>query len=518
MKKTFLIMMLMLVALCFAACNNDDGWNGNDDPDYEQLVKDSTTILALTFDRFLHPSDVVIEDPVDTSVITVSKSFLKAIKQDVRKYNLVTGMITPDDVPFYKRVEKVVEAENNRLRLFLNDSANINYFLPQDKEISLNSDIYTNPNEPARTNDGSINDMHYYNPETNEYHPFAISSPPNPNAVTRAEDLDDESDYTVLMVEDIDNTNKTLFDWKFNFIDISPSVEDFTVHLGVDPNNPKNYYGDFGLSSLKVHLYTGLRLKMNLGVRKKVLFPRPYVSEFLASFYGGASVDATARLAMLKKFEMQKPLERQLASFKGNIFKFLIGFVPVVIKAEPSLVVQFKAKAEGAFEFKLVAHANKDFEIGCHLKEGTWNKITTDPKQKQGGNFTPSVSLHGKAEANFGIYLKGSARIYGFAGPEVQIGPQITANFDGEFIITDPEKSNGKVVLSVNLGGEAGAEIKIKDWQIAKWAFPFTLVEFYHKEWTFPQKKSSTVVPLYKELNEQYLQNNQNVVEYEEAI
>lgn len=94
-----------------------------------------------------------------------------------------------------------------------------------------------------------------------------------------------------------------------------------------------------------------------------------------------------------------------------------------------------------------------------------------------------------KASAELGTMIYANVRLYGCAGPEINLGPKVNAEASAR-LVSAAEGNSGKNYLTgnykmgVSMGGSVDAIIKIWKWELKRWSSPFTI-------WNGPSKEDS---------------------------
>ena len=92
-------------------------------------------------------------------------------------------------------------------------------------------------------------------------------------------------------------------------------------------------------------------------------------------------------------------------------------------------------------------------------------------------------------KTGIGFYVSCDALIYGFAGPELAVGPRLGLNADAT--ITVPAKGDPSFDFKANLTGGVqsliGAKLKIWKWTLADWNTTFAI----SPQWTIWEYSTS---------------------------
>lgn len=486
MKSIFRFsLFLMMFIATLLSCSDDDGpGNGSGD----KPTADTAQVIVLSHDKFLNSSDVLVSS--DTSYITVSKPYLKTIDKEITDSSFVVVWRANNELPFVRLILSTSDAGNNRLKVNIGP-ADFAQVIPPG-EYNLTSDLYINPDEKARTNDGGINSNYYREEVTADsivYHPVAIIP-------EKREVSNDDENYTptsldsipYTMVEDLAKTN---FDFDRNLIHAMVNIKDLYFPFGDDK------VAKVGFANLGGEINVGLRMKLETGMRWSGWWPKPYLKEFKSSIFGNIGFKYDFRVGMQIPIEISLP-PFTIVPFPQAHFVYFLGPVPVVVTSSPGVVVEFLGKVKAGMYHQLKGSYSYNFELGCVYTDssGKWRLFSekhTDSSSSQSGHIL------GEAVAELGLFFKADGMVYGCAGPTLRIGPSLrfegTGDLDFDKLFTDKDYSpQVDASLKFLLGAFVGAKLKVHSWEIGSWEARLNLYEYtlweYKKKINFGATRS----------------------------
>jgi hypothetical protein len=222
------------------------------------------------------------------------------------------------------------------------------------------------------------------------------------------------------------------------------------------------------------------------GVKWDGWLPSLYVKKFETGLDGDFAFKPEAYLSFAARVELKKAYERlTLATFGQYTFTFVVGVVPVCITVKPSLYLKFTANAEGGVRVGFKYDYASQFKAGIRYQNG-WSVIKDFEELRNKFEFyKPEANF--TANAGIGFYLGVDVLVYGVAGPEVGVGPELMSKASATYrpLEDDPDKRfdfNASVDLMVK--AFAGAKISLLGYELAKWstemqlAGPWTLFKY----------------------------------------
>lgn len=477
--KLVLLAAMISLAATMSSCKKDDD-TGSSEEHYTSM---NDIVIGMTFDTFLTPDDVAIEND-DTTSILVSKPYLESLGQEIiEQITYIAVWLAPTDYPFYRQVMKSEDADEGHLRLTVT-RADVSCCLPEGR-YNLSTEIYNNGAEDPRIPRmggavRQINSDFYYDPYEDEYHPVAVF--PDKRSCAGVGDGDIyEVNYFNLpspMVEDIVQQN-----WSINpslNIKFDTKNKFFGGDEGDDDSNFK-----VGLEYAKLEASAGVRLTLDVGVRMEekdlwivtIYYPCPYLEEFAAAF----NAEFKAEYQLIAEFYAYKSDDKDYPIFKCSAINsvFMIGPIPVLIDCEPEFIFRYEYDVMGGIG---IANTGK-IEVGCEkgrrYYNGKWSNI--DNSKPLTSEFKTGFDLNGRFEGNLGLYLKIPLKIDKLVGPYLMVGSRIEAEANGQVMLEIPRKEGDPLSKDFHLsvdwwaGAQVGAEIKFMDWKIGTPAVEFQL-------------------------------------------
>lgn len=227
-------------------------------------------------------------------------------------------------------------------------------------------------------------------------------------------------------------------------------------------------------------------MTLNGGVKWDGWLPDLYIKKFEAGIDGDCAFKPEAYLSFAARVELKKEYQRlTLASFGQYTFTFVVGIVPVCITVKPSLYMKFTANAEGGVRVGFKYDYASQFKAGIRYQKG-WSVIKDFEELRNKFEFyKPEANF--TANASIGFYLGVDVLVYGVAGPEVGVGPELASKASATLRPTEenPDKRfefNASVDLKVK--AFAGAKISLLGYELAQWstemqlAGPWTLFKY----------------------------------------
>ena len=514
-----------IFSFSFSSCNDDDvlldgGLNALEtEQDYNGPLQEP---YGLSYYDFLAAEDVTILN-ADTTQISVSKAL--ADKMGIQSFlgHPMGIWDNPEHRAYLRRATKE-KLEGDRYILQVIPSSIAEVLAGNDKEYQLSTEVYVNT-DPVSTRTRAIENntsevAARYIDEKNVIHPMAITfrrAEGDQRALTRnaaAENgiygtylpehllglqndpatrgiVDDFldlisdgldivgswfKDVAVGSIEWFKAQAKAMEKWlkentKYNInwdkhntlINIDSKVDTkIPIQLGEDSKDTINVYVK---APVKFNLNYTFILQADGSVVEK-----PNLRRFEASVDGRFNFEPEVRLGFNGKLELPKDKQKiDLVELDGITVVFYIGYVPFCVDFNPSLYLKFKAEVEGK------ATMGVKYEFDSWFKGGIKYDGYGDPKgiseskvtKSKVSFITPTAEFN--ASAGVGLMFGCEMIIDKLAGPELAIGPQLTA--DAGLTIAPFEKDPVNFEASVDFGikGEVGAKIKVWKWELADW-------------------------------------------------
>ena len=222
------------------------------------------------------------------------------------------------------------------------------------------------------------------------------------------------------------------------------------------------------------------------GVKWDGWMPSLYVKKFETGLDGDFAFNPEAYISFAARAELPKDLQRlNLATFGQYTFTFVVGVVPVCITLKPALYLKFTANAEGAVRVGFKYDYASQFKAGIRYKDG-WSVIKDFEELKNKFEFIrPEANF--TANAGIGFYLGVDVLVYGVAGPQVGVGPELSAKASATYRLMeeDPAKRfDFKANVDLKVKAFAGAKISLLGYELAQWsteselAGPWTIFKY----------------------------------------
>ena len=508
-----------------ASCSDDElvdnglGVETAHEQDYNGPLQEP---YGLSYYDFLAAEDVTILN-ADTTQISVSKAL--ADKMGIQSFlgHPMGIWDHPEHRPYLRRATKE-KLEGDRYILNVIQSSIAEVLAGNDKEYQLSTELYVNT-DPASTRTRAIENntpefAARYIDEKNVIHPIAITfrrAEGDQRALTRnaaAENgiygtylpdqllglqddpatrgLDDDiwnfikkgaeavgnwfKDIAVGTAEWFKAQAKAMEKWlkentqydinwdkRNTLINIDSKVETkVPIQCGKDSKDTINVYVK---APVKFNLNYTFILQADGSVVEK-----PNLRRFEASVDGRFNFEPEVRLGFNGKLELPKDKQKiDLVELDGITVVFYIGYVPFCVDFNPSLYLKFKAEVEGK------ATMGVKYEFDSWFKGGILYEGYGDPRGISESKVTKSKVSFIKPTAEFnasagvGLMFGCEMIIDKLVGPELAVGPQLTA--DAGLTLTPFEKDPVNFEASVDFGltGEIGAKLKVWKWEIAEW-------------------------------------------------
>lgn len=478
-----------LIAVSFIACSDElDAPSFSDNNVIPEGA--NTAILeayGLTYQTFDNTDDVMIVDE-DTTLISISKAYAEKLGIESFVGHPMGVWQKQSQLP-YIRVATSEKLEGNRYLVSVRPAA-VSEIIG-NKKVSLSTEIYVNPNadgsEVTRA-DGLLMPGYAakYMDDNNVIHPAVIhmtdpygyekpyhTKDDQPVAQTRA-----DGEYQYMTADEL--TQNTRASIRNRIFSLNTKL-DKDFQWAIEEGSEDSIY--LGLES-NVKFALNYFITLDGGVKWNAIIPSPYVKKFEAGLDGEFGFDAEIQFGISKEWELDPDKWKEtLFTFSGYTFTFMVGPVPVAIKAGPELFAKIDGKVTGkAFMGFKYEYAN-NFKGGITYEDGKgWGLIKEFNEEKNSLTFLPpQFEIH--AEAGVGLYLGAKIMIYGVAGPELSVGPRLGA--EANLKISPLEEKldlDAKVELTVN--AVVGAKLELLGYEIAgieetiELAGPWTLWQY----------------------------------------
>lgn len=392
-----------------------------------------------------------------------------------------------NSLPYIRRVTSEM-LDNGRYVLTVDKSASLADVLPEDAEINFDTKIHVNHQAAkAWTRAGGTNAVEDMSARYMEgrHHPSGsyplyrqwwrwrgragdgrhgtCTQPVHPGSGTDG--------YAYATAEDLDKSD---IDWAIVNKDVTlkaniklDSKADASIGLKVPVKAKVN---------AKLQLKTGFSFKKGITLKK-----------FDAGVYGGLAFKPEMNLNVGKSLTLPKDkFTKRLISFPGYTAVFMAGIVPVSITFSPGVIFKVDGTLTGSLSTGLSYRFENKLKAGV-LYEGSW-KAYGEYRQIENKFSMDVIKGNVNLRTGIGFYVSCDAMIYGFAGPEIAVGPRL--GLDADASITVPAKGDPTFAFNASLkcGVQSliGAKLKILKWTLADWNTTFAI----SPQWTIWQYKT----------------------------
>ena len=187
----------------------------------------------------------------------------------------------------------------------------------------------------------------------------------------------------------------------------------------------------------------------------------------------------------LDKSDIDWAIVNKDVTLKANIKLDSKADASIGLKVPVKAKVNAKLQLKTGFSFKKGITLKK-FDAGV-LYEGSW-KAYGEYRQIENKFSMDVIKGNVNLGTGIGFYVSCDAMIYGFAGPEIAVGPRL--GLDADASITVPAKGDPTFAFNASLkcGVQSliGAKLKILKWTLADWNTTFAI----SPQWTIWQYKT----------------------------
>lgn len=475
---TKLLAVLTLALLPFLTACQEDGTAGNNTPPTPSTEQaDTFQVIPLTFDRFFTPGDVLVS--ADTSYITVSKIYLEKLGYQVKDSDRIVVWRANNELPFVKKVRGMSSISDNRYKIDL-DYACYDDVFPGGK-YTFDTSYYLNTSVNPRTNEGGINEEYYaekISDDSTVLHPVAVFKTPGQDDRVNSSDIDGVTADIELppctMMEDLPKYN---FDWKITIFSIKFSSFNWYKDLVGDSTSFFNI--GFGAKKVEVNAKAGLRFTVD-GTWEKTKFVGELnrstykLNDFYLGAYGSLNIEADPQFNVRGVYKLSKKEKEKwtvtLFQLPSLTSVFWVGVVPVTISSTPRIILRAEPTIDGRISAGTTIKLGGEFNAGIQWRKGEGTRgvfAVTNTQFK----FDPYVQMEGTASMKVGAYLAAYVKLWGLAGPEMLIGPSVTAKASGNvgfYPMRDPMFNyGGKLQVDYAVGGTVGGKMEFARVKIA---------------------------------------------------
>ena len=233
-------------------------------------------------------------------------------------------------------------------------------------------------------------------------------------------------------VGDAESTNQLSTDGKAD-------GESFLLGLSVD-NKAIYADGNYSINVTKARLSFTPRVDVDLDVSANRL------EHFLIKAQG--RLDGELAMHIKASAGGEAKIEKPFWTCEKTFIQ-MVGWVPVVEVVELTVGVGVEVEAEGAFEARFDAGVTAQLTAGVEYRNGSWKNIGGATMQRRGSPATATGT--GEVAISSFIYAEVSVRLYGVAGPFVEVKPNIRFT----------RQPDGRWARTVGVFAEAGAELAL---------------------------------------------------------
>lgn len=506
-----------IFSFSFSSCNDDDvlldgGLNALEtEQDYNGPLLEP---YGLSFYDFEAIDDVTILN-ADTTQISVSKAL--ADKMGIESFlGHPMGIWDNPEHRAYLRRATSEKIEGDRYILNVIQSSIAEVLAGNDKEYQLSTEVYVNT-DPAstRTRAAENNTPEYaarYIDEKNVIHPMAITfrRPQGDQSGLTRNSAAEDNIYGTYLPEQLlgiqdDPATRNIVDDFCEFIGIKDyakySVEwfkakakEFEKWLKDNTNYAINWKEKNSIVNIDskldmkipiscgkemddtVNVYVNAPVKFNLNYNiilqaEGSCVEKPNLQQFEASVDGRFNFEPEIRIGFDGKWELPEDKQKiDLVEFEGITVVFNIGYVPFTIDFNPSLYLKLKAELEGKATVGVKYEFDSWFKGGVKY-DGHTSGISESKVTKNKLSFlTPTAEFN--ACAGIGLMFGCEMIIDKLAGPELAVGPELTASAGLTIAPFEKDPLNFEASVDFGITGEVGGKLKIWKWDLAEWSVP----------------------------------------------
>ena len=503
-------------SFALTSCSDDDILeSGVTPPDMEQEYNGPLQEpYGLSFYDFVASDDVTILN-ADTTQISVSKAL--ADKMGIQSFvGHPMGIWDHPEHRAYLRRATKEKLEGDRYILNVIPSSIAEVLNGNDREYKLSTEVYVNTDpESTRTRAAENNTPEYaarYVDENNVIHPMAITfrRPQGDQSGLTRNSAAEDNIYGTYLPEQLlgiqdDPATRNIVDDFCEFIGIKDyakySVEwfkakakEFEKWLKDNTNYAINWKEKNSIVNIDskldmkipiscgkemddtVNVYVNAPVKFNLNYNiilqaEGSCVEKPNLQQFEASVDGRFNFEPEIRIGFDGKWELPEDKQKiDLVEFEGITVVFNIGYVPFTIDFNPSLYLKLKAELEGKATVGVKYEFDSWFKGGVRY-DGSTSGISESKVTKSKISFlTPTAEFN--ASAGIGLMFGCEMIIDKLAGPELAVGPELTASAGLTIAPFEKDPLNFEASVDFGITGEVGGKLKIWKWDLAEWSVP----------------------------------------------
>lgn len=475
---SLLVVAILLSASVVTGCSDDDSTYNNDEDPTETV---DSTAVSLTYHNFTAANDVLILD-ADTTQISVSKALAEklGIKHFSGRPMAIWQKVSR--LPFIRRATSE-RIDGDRYILTVDKSASLADVLPNTKA-TLDTKMFLNPNAAsAYTRAGGSNlveDISARYMDGDTIHPAAIlyTDPRGYDNDVIPADVDSVQTSSLL--------TRASATGEYQYVTPEAitrgSAEWSIINTTTTLSNTFKYGSKTEASiGLKLPIETRANVKFEIDTKWFKL------KKFDMGIYGSFSFKPEINLKITSEYKIPSSKgTKHLADFRGCTVVFMVGVVPVTISISPGFIFKIDGSFKGSVSTNLKYSYANNFETGVTYG-GSWATYS-DRNVKESKFSMDAIKYNAKIETGVGFYFSVSTLIYGCAGPELAVGPNLS--LDASASASTSWNGRNKVQFNANaecgVKGLVGAKLKILKWTLAEWNTTF----FIGPRWTWSYSKT----------------------------
>lgn len=471
LRSCLMTVMPLMMMMIMVGCSDDDGGGNPEDEPTEEVPA-----IALTYQNFIDDDDVIILD-ADTTQISVSKALVDKLGIDAFSGHPLAVWQKASCLPFIRRA--VAESvEGDRYILTLDKSASLADVIPQDTEIYLDTRIFVNHdavNNMANAAAGGANgveDLSARYMEGDTVHPAVIlyTDPRGYNEDAFLLDEDEEASPNYL----VRSNAQEMKEYQFA---TAESLDSADANWSII-NSSTTLNANIKFDS-KADVSIGVKIPLEARVNAKLVIKRKKVvklKEFDMGVYGGFAFRPEVNIGFTKSYTIPKDkATKRLADFPAYTAVFFVGVIPVTVSFNSGVILRFDGTLTGSVNTGFTYRYENEFSAGVKYN-GKWGAYG-DYKASENKFSMNAINANAQLNTGIGVYLSVDAMLYGFAGPEIAVGPRLGLNANAKMTVPAKGNPSCKFDANLNFGLRAliGAKLKVWKWTLADWNTDFAI-------------------------------------------
>ncbi len=433
---------------------------------------------------------VVLVQGEDEATIEVEKSLLNRIDvETVKVGNVVTIWEDITKIPFYIRAQSV--EDDGESLIIEGETVDVSAALcgNDSYDLVLNTNTYCNADAVGVIDGEDEGYAARFVDSYGEIHPAALYC--NPEYLYR---INSETNDTIHAsgegISCATLTNSRAVDGNFVVVDLqseqamSRSEKSWSYSILYQKTINQKFPSD-EQSQKAGYIDATLAVKASLGA--KIYINTSWwgrLNEFQAAMIGSYEIAPTLTAKFVASTTFGDSSFKEMYSIPAFACTFWVGYVPIYVAVEPSLVRKVSAEVSGSLTLTLPFNFKGDFELGTRWRrDNGFDMINSFSHSETWPNFENSgFKAEAKVNANVGFYLKGAILLYKFIGPTVTVGPSL--NITGTAALANDNLSVG-LSSKVTIQGSIGGELKIFSFHLGQFDFPVDLwsMELFNWSW-----------------------------------